>query len=85
MALWSAAFLGMSPLASPIDGAIADAGGLRTAAIVMAVPALAAAVVVAVRLRARPASHQGALAATSGGERTRSEELPAEIEVETQL
>ena len=45
MALWSAAFLGMRPFASPVDGAIADSAGFRTAAIIMAVPALIAAVV----------------------------------------
>jgi MFS family permease len=44
MALWSVAFLGMRPFASLIDGAIASAVGVRAAAVVLATPALAAAV-----------------------------------------
>jgi MFS family permease len=42
MALWSIAFLGLRPFASLIDGAIASAAGVRTAAIVLTTPALAA-------------------------------------------
>ncbi|HZS24709.1 MAG TPA: MFS transporter [Gaiellaceae bacterium] len=41
MALWSVAFLGLRPLASLADGAIAGAFGVRIAGIVLAVPALA--------------------------------------------
>ncbi|HEY3543061.1 MAG TPA: MFS transporter [Gaiellaceae bacterium] len=40
MALWSVAFLGLRPIASLADGAIAGAFGVRTAGVVLAVPAL---------------------------------------------
>jgi MFS family permease len=43
MALWSVAFLGLRPLASLTDGAIAGAFGVRAAAVVLALPALAGA------------------------------------------
>jgi MFS family permease len=43
MALWSIAFLGIRPIASICDGTLAGAFGVRTAAAVMALPALAAA------------------------------------------
>jgi len=43
MALWSVAFLGLRPIASLADGAIAGAFGVRTAGVTLAVPALAAA------------------------------------------
>ena len=43
MALWSVAFLGLRPLASLADGAIAGAFGVRSAAVVLALPALAGA------------------------------------------
>lgn len=43
MALWTVAFLGLRPLASLADGAIAAAAGVRTAGVVLAAPALAAA------------------------------------------
>jgi MFS family permease len=43
MALWSVAFLGLRPIASLTDGAIAGAFGVRTAGVVLAVPALLAA------------------------------------------
>jgi MFS family permease len=46
MALWSIAFLGMRPFASLLDGAIAAAVGVRVAAIVLSLPALAAAALV---------------------------------------
>jgi MFS family permease len=41
MALWSVAFLGLRPVASLADGAIAGAFGVRAAGVVLAVPALA--------------------------------------------
>jgi MFS family permease len=47
MALWSIAFLGIRPLASLVDGAIADTAGVRVAAAAMAVPALAGAIAAA--------------------------------------
>jgi MFS family permease len=44
MALWSVAFLGSRPLASLVDGGAASLAGPRTAALLMCVPAAAAAV-----------------------------------------
>jgi MFS family permease len=56
MALWGIAFLGLRPFASLVDGAIASAAGVRTAGVVLALPALAGAAAVALlgrhRLRA---------------------------------
>ena len=46
MALWSVAFLGLRPIASLTDGAIAGAFGVRAAGIVLAVPALLAALAI---------------------------------------
>ena len=43
MALWSVAFLGLRPVASLTDGAIAGAFGVRAAGVVLALPALAGA------------------------------------------
>ena len=43
MALWSVAFLGLRPLASIVDGAIAGTFGVRVAGVCLAIPALAAA------------------------------------------
>ena len=40
MALWSVAFLGLRPIASLVDGAIAGAFGVRAAGVCLAVPAL---------------------------------------------
>jgi MFS family permease len=40
MALWSVAFLGLRPLASIVDGAIAGSFGVRAAGVCLAVPAL---------------------------------------------
>jgi hypothetical protein len=53
MALWSVAFLGLRPVASLIDGAVAEAFGVRVAGIVLALPALlgAAAILVVERRR----------------------------------
>jgi MFS family permease len=49
MALWSVAFLGIRPFGSLADGAVAQRVGLRPAGVLMALPALAAAVVLGVR------------------------------------
>jgi MFS family permease len=54
MALWGIAFLGVRPLASLIDGAIASVAGVRVAGVVLALPALA--VAIAIALRSRPVS-----------------------------
>jgi MFS family permease len=53
MALWSVAFLGLRPFASIIDGVVAAAFGVRTACVVLATPALACAVWMALRARTR--------------------------------
>jgi len=50
MALWSIAFLGLRPVASLTDGALAGAFGIRVAGVVLALPALLGAAV-ALRLR----------------------------------
>jgi MFS family permease len=51
MALWSIAFLGVRPLASLVDGALASLIGVRGAALVFSLPALGAAVAVLVTRR----------------------------------
>jgi Transmembrane secretion effector len=51
MALWSIAFLGLRPLASLADGAIAGAVGVRYAGVALALPALSAALLISLRLR----------------------------------
>jgi MFS family permease len=53
MALWSVAFLGLRPVASLIDGALAQAFGVRVAGIVLALPALAGAAAILVFERRR--------------------------------
>jgi MFS family permease len=61
MALWGIAFLGVRPLASLIDGAIASAAGVRVAGVVLALPALTVALVIAASaLRARASSPSAA-------------------------
>jgi MFS family permease len=45
MALWSVAFLGLRPVASLTDGALAGAFGVRTAGVVLGLPALLGAAV----------------------------------------
>jgi MFS family permease len=56
MALWSVAFLGLRPIASLADGAIAGAFGVRVAGVVLALPALAAAALIYNRVRATPSA-----------------------------
>jgi predicted MFS family arabinose efflux permease len=51
MALWGVAFLGLRPIASLADGAIAGFAGVRAAGVALAVPTLAIAVVVLRRAR----------------------------------
>ena len=46
MALWGVAFLGLRPLASLIDGAIAATFGVRAAGVVLELPALAGAALI---------------------------------------
>ncbi len=45
MALWGVAFLGLRPIASLADGAIAAVAGVRVAGVVLALPALAGGVI----------------------------------------
>jgi len=65
MALWSIAFLGVRPLASLLDGLVADLVSVRAAGVLLAVPALGgAAFLVSSRARGdspqrRPASARG--------------------------
>jgi MFS family permease len=47
MAMWGVAFLGLRPVASLIDGAIANAFGVRVAGVALALPALGAAAAIA--------------------------------------
>jgi MFS family permease len=47
MALWGIAFLGVRPLASLVDGAIASTAGVRTAGVVLSLPAIGVAVAIA--------------------------------------
>jgi MFS family permease len=54
MALWSVAFLGLRPVASLLDGALAGAFGVRTAGVCLAVPALVMAAVLARRALKSP-------------------------------
>jgi MFS family permease len=56
MALWSVAFLGLRPVASLLDGALADTFGVRAAGVVLALPALACAATILLLTRPVPAS-----------------------------
>ena len=59
MALWGVAFLGLRPLASLADGAIASVAGVRTAGVILALPALMGAVLlVLVRYREGGREHR---------------------------
>jgi MFS family permease len=53
MALWSIAFLGLRPVASILDGAIANLAGVRAAGVALAVPALVAAALIYRRIRSQ--------------------------------
>jgi predicted MFS family arabinose efflux permease len=59
MALWSAAFVGVRPLAALIDGAIAGAAGPRVSAVVMVLPAVGLVAALLVRAR-REVDHEAA-------------------------
>ena len=56
MALWSIAFLGLRPVASLADGALAGAFGVRVAGAALAVPALVGAAAALITLRPWPGS-----------------------------
>lgn len=62
MALWGVAFLGVRPLASLLDGAIAAVAGVRVAGVVLALPALAGAAFILARPRLRGAAARRASA-----------------------
>lgn len=51
MAIWSIVFLGIRPIASVIDGALASAFGVRVATVAMATPAFVLAAALLVRAR----------------------------------
>src|SRR5262249_55607277 len=51
MALWSVAFLGLRPVASLVDGALAEAFGVRVAGVVLALPAFVVAALIYRRVR----------------------------------
>lgn len=55
MALWGIAFLGLRPIASLLDGALASVAGVRVAGVVLVLPALAGALLIVAwpRLRRR--------------------------------
>jgi MFS family permease len=69
MALWGVAFLGLRPIASLADGAIASVAGVRAAGVILALPALAgAALLVLVGKRQRGREHRLVQAAATGTE-----------------
>jgi MFS family permease len=53
MALWAITFVGLRPVASLVCGSVASVAGVRTATLVMALPALAATIAVALLGRQR--------------------------------
>ena len=67
MALWGVAFLGLRPLASLADGAIASAAGVRTAGVILALPALLGAVLL-LRYGERGREHRLAQSASARAE-----------------
>ena len=74
MALWSIAFLGLRPLASLLDGAVASVAGVRVAAVLLALPALAAGAVLLSPFGpgGRRSAHAGGRAPGHGFSRLRS-------------
>jgi MFS family permease len=59
MALWGVAFLGLRPVASLADGAIAAVAGVRVAGVILALPALACSLgLVLLRYRERGREHR---------------------------
>jgi MFS family permease len=69
MALWGVAFLGLRPLASLADGAIASAAGVRAAGVILALPALGGAMLLLlVRNREGGREHRLVQAGSAGAE-----------------
>jgi MFS family permease len=58
MALWSVAFLGLRPIASLLDGVIAEAFGVRVAGVVLTLPTLAGAATILLVERLRDTSYK---------------------------
>jgi hypothetical protein len=81
MALWAVAFLGLRPFASLLDGTLASLFGVRVAGVVLAVPALVAALAL---LAAPRLAHRGpawmAGAAGVAGRRDRATGTAARVE-----
>jgi MFS family permease len=67
MALWTVAFLGLRPLASLVDGAVASAVGVRFAGVLLALPVLACAA--ALLLAGDAPRRRSATASRPGGRR----------------
>ncbi len=57
MALWSVAFVGMRPLSSLVDGALADVFGVRVAGVCLALPVVAAGLTILALDRPRRGSY----------------------------
>jgi MFS family permease len=72
MALWSVAFLGLRPIASIADGAIAAAVGVRAAGVVFGSLPLLAAVALVMGTRARATGTRAAPATAAAGDRSRA-------------
>jgi hypothetical protein len=69
MALWGIAFLGLRPLASLADGAIASVAGVRAAGVILPLPALAgAALLVLMGQRKRGGEHRLVQPSPAGAE-----------------
>ena len=66
MALWSVAFIGVRPLSSLVDGALASAASPRVSALAMAVPALVLLTILVVR--GGPLPDRGTVAAHAAGD-----------------
>jgi MFS family permease len=72
MALWGVAFLGLRPIASLADGAIAAVAGVRVAGVVLALPALAGAMALfLLGRRERAGEHRLAQGGAAGLQRER--------------
>jgi MFS family permease len=72
MALWGVAFLGLRPLASLVDGAIASAAGVRVAGLILPIPALVAACLLVLVGPGRPEDGFRALTPSSLRRRART-------------
>ena len=71
MALWSIAFLGLRPLASLVDGLVADLVSVRAAGVVLALPALVGAALLVTRVRDASSRRRRAIAHARASGRAR--------------